>query len=81
MLCSPFCLLQLPFRVLPRGSRPAILPYTFYRMGLPPLEGFRPAAPHMATVPTGRDAVPQVRQTALCNCALCSTWARHSRQQ
>ncbi|PNW75519.1 hypothetical protein CHLRE_12g529850v5 [Chlamydomonas reinhardtii] len=60
MLCSPFCLLQLPFRVLPRGSRPAILPYTFYRMGLPPLEGFRPAAPHMATVPTGRDAVPQL---------------------
>ncbi|KAG2453433.1 hypothetical protein HYH02_001656 [Chlamydomonas schloesseri] len=60
MLCSPFCLLQLPFRVLPRGSRPAILPYTFYRLGLPPLEGFRPAAPHMATVPTGRDAVPQL---------------------
>ncbi|KAG2438699.1 hypothetical protein HXX76_005245 [Chlamydomonas incerta] len=60
MLCSPFCLLQLPCRVLPRGSRPAILPYTFYRVGLPPLEGFRPAAPHMATVLTGRDAVPQL---------------------
>ncbi|KXZ53094.1 hypothetical protein GPECTOR_8g85 [Gonium pectorale] len=60
MLCSPFCLLQVPFNLLPRGSRPAILPYSFFRLGMAPLEGFRPAAPHLNTVPTGRDAVPQL---------------------
>ncbi|KAG2498817.1 hypothetical protein HYH03_003010 [Edaphochlamys debaryana] len=60
LLCSPFCLLQIPVNLLPAGTRPAILPYTLLRMGIPPIEGFRPAAPHLNTVATGRAAVPQL---------------------
>jgi hypothetical protein len=60
LLCGPLNLLQAPLNLLPSGTRPAILPYTFFRWGLPPLEGFRPAVPSLTTVRTGRAAGPQL---------------------
>ena len=37
-LCSPFCVLALPFGVLPRGRRRKLPVWRWIKMGLPPME-------------------------------------------
>ena len=56
----PIMLLPCPFSVLPKGKRRKLPVFRWTSLGLPPIEGFFPAAPEHLYLPTGRDAVPQL---------------------